>query len=486
MDAFEIKNQMPEEKVKRKKSGKKKILVILGILGFVLLVAGVIVWNTPKIVIAHSLTSAIEDFGEREELAFALEMLNGGSLEVNVKGEGLSLDGKVYMNLEEYCLLADSVTYKNSSATYFASCCVSPESIWVHSKNGLPNGVFGLTPGQALKNLDKYCEKNNISKEGNDYDILHSICQIIDYGESAELFEDIFEVTEEVQKERYKLLLEHAEIDVKIKTVNIDGKNVTARVYKILLDERALDEADCDYYEYLAESRAVKKLLEKYDTFFIDMLGGNSKKDDVLDLFDEWIRKAEKAVDNEGCTYTLKLTTSLLTSTMLEFSVFYEWESESWTYDTEMFSVKCDTKGVDKSDLLEFVIYDEVYTYEVKKNDKNRFVAELSSEWLEVEFFYNKERDDFTLEVTEIYEDEKTELVYIEGELCVEKGKIEINSEKVRLNEKETNFSIALCLLKKDEMPTYSYDATALYDSKFEDAFWRIEDDWWRVLNKYF
>jgi len=485
MDSFEMEMQMPEEKVKRKPCDKKKLFIFLGILCFALLVAGVIVLRSPKVVIARSVTNAVEDFGKRDELAFLLEMMDGGSLELDAKGENVSLEGKLYMDTEEYCMLADSVTYKSGSETYCASAFAGPSGIWLQSQKGLPRGVYGLTPGFAVNNLKKAWEMHVYPPMNGKAHILEAIAQVIDDGEGEELIEDILDVTQEVQKERYRLLLAYAELDVDTKTVRIDGESVKARVYELVLDESALDGIELEFYDYLAQSRSVKKLLQKYESFFAYLMGDTILKEDVLDLFDKWLEESEKAVDNEGLTYTLKLTTKLYTSTMLEFSVFCEAEVEDATYDVEVFSVKCGADGMKKSDCLEFVFLDVTYTYEIIKADDRRFHATLSSEWLEVDFSHNKERGYFIFDTAVIYEGEKTKLLYVEGDLFVEKGRAELVSEKVYFNKQEANLSIKLCLSKEDEMPDHSYDATALYDYDFDKARWKIEEDWWNFVNKY-
>ena len=486
MNSFEMEMQMPEEKTKRKLRGKKMLVILLGILCFALLVVGVTVLRSPKVVIARSVTNAVEDLGKRDELAFLLEMMDGGSLELDARGENISLEGKLYMDAEEYCMLADSVTYKSGSETYCASAFAGPNSIWLQSQTGLPSGVYGLTPGFAVNNFKKAREMMVYPPiNGKGRYMLEAIAQVIDDGEGEELLEDILDVTQEVQKERYRLLLAYAELDVDTRTVRIDGESVKARVYELVLDERALDEIELGFYDYLAQSRSVKRLLQKYDSFFSYLMGDTILKEDVLDLFDEWLEESEKAVDNEGLTYTLKLTTKFFTSTMLEFSVFCEVEEEDVTHDLEVLSVKCGADGMKKSDCIEFVLLDVTYTYEIIKADDRRFHAMLSSEWLEIEFSHNKERGYFTFDTAVAYDGEKTKLLYVEGDLFVEKGRAELVSEKVYFNEQEANFSIKLCLSKEDEMPDHSYDANALYDDGFDKVRWKIKNDWWNFVNKY-
>ena len=442
------------------------------------------VMNTPKTVTANAISRMFEDVLARDEIKPIYNMLKGGSLEAQVsevmlkgadKMKGMYA-GKVYFSKDALMLEDVMVQYGNFKID--ADLYVSQDTIYLSEQEVL-GGEYGINMDTLAKDFeesifayDSRSQKYSI----NDEDTYETLLEAFeDATNSKKATKDAEKILKKYLKKAVKIINKNVEYSSEGDKVRLNGEKKNVRAITVEMDEDALSNIIYEFYEFLVEDKSLVKHFEKYETqyaAFVEGLEGDYDSmaewyEDILDdaeagveEFCEEIENSRTFQDWEFILYTPKAEAKVLG---MELNIG----------KTNIFALDFGTKGVKNTDEITLSVMDKEISYEIKKNDKDEYKANLKVEDTKI-MSINVDRNDDTFEFrVGTYEasgklENRGKQIYI----AVEKFAYAPNG--VAVNEYTTNLEILI--KEKDRMPSIPKDFNTIADIE--------EADMDKVLNK--
>lgn len=455
----------------------KKIIISI-ICGLTCVTGGVtagVALNTPEYVLSESITDAVDDLLEREDISTLLEIFEQGSLEVDYSQEEMvSFGGKVYFGLDKSQLYFENVNttlynyYEDgSNLTVSANAYLSEDMAYIENEKYL-DGAYGI----KFKKLSEQFE-NSIFYEDSEFALPKEQREIIesflDYYEND--FDALQKDSEKLRK-RYlkqlgKAIKEYGEFESETKNVKLNGEKSEKRVVSLKLDEDAVASIVEDVLDYIIEDEKFEEFVKTHIANLNELssydIGTSIDADDLYDQLIDYLEEIQDDADSiKKGNFEIEITvvTPKLSTKLLKLSV----EVEDNGYDTS-FELDFGEKGVKKSEYIELSVNDnKVCSYEIKENSKDKFEVEFvtyntyldeTEKYLSVEYQLNKKSDKFSISVMQ----EELEVLLI-------KGKAEVDGNTVTFKPEE-------CILKEEtefyNSETYTYETKVIETSYLEN-----------------
>ena len=475
-----------------------KLLIIVAIVVVALLgvtVAGVVILNSPSIVIARTAKNTVNGFLNRGEIQPLYSTVNGGSLEFSL-GEMSETDddgekdvffdgkasGKLYFSKKALMLSdldAEIDDFKISNGEVY----VSRDTIYV-SEDEILDGAYGLNIESLLEDL-----KNSIfaHNSGSDYELDEEIYeQITDVleklEENSKLEKDVRKLSKTILKDLAKIVVENSEITSEKTNTRIGGNKEKVRMVTITINEDAAENIIKDVYDYLCESEDIAEFIEKYEDIIISLLGDEYDEDEydsLKDAYDELLKDAEEYIDDicdeldDFGTIEVKIATPKAKSKLLKLEISID--------DEKILSVDCGTKGIKKTDSISINIADEIeIAYSIKENNKKAVTAviklEIDDSTCEISYKINREKETYTIEYKETYETysgaKKTDSYVIKGDFINNRNSITMSVDTIT-NKYTTDFDDD----SKDTESKYVITLDASLTIKTSDRMPKVKKD---------
>lgn len=260
---------------------KKKLIIVLVCSAVaVLLVAAMIVAammmysEQPAVVVADSVSGAVEGLLAREELRPVAKMLTQGSLGLKAKtvqGVGadgstsallgsMDISGKVYFSSDALMLSQLSVAMQDKILAKNAELYLSDDIIYIKEDGFLHDGK-GQGYALELNGLKKQLEESILnpahtpkSDYALDKDTFELACQLADYLDQLDLeklTEDSQELLEAMTKDLYDIMLRHVTVEERTEEVKFIDGSKECRILSLSLSESDSIAMLSDMVEYL-------------------------------------------------------------------------------------------------------------------------------------------------------------------------------------------------------------------------------------------
>ena len=362
------------------------LVVVLGLSG-----VGIAVLNSPENVAMRSVANFYDDFLARDEFATISKVLTGGSMEFSLSSvkemdddgsyeelfEDTSFAGKFYFN-EDAIMLKD-FDIKVEGTRIDGEAYFSKDQFYLQ-ENRILKGAYGVDISKLAEELE-----NSIfaPDSGSDYEmdeeIFDNLIETLNTINDEDLEKDLTKLVETVVKDALDIVMNNAEITSKDESVRIGGKKTDVRMISIVIDDKAMEAILNDLLDYLSNCDEIYDFMDKYNDVIVSCFGDALEGDSIEDLYDDFLNEFEEELDDiidslddfEGIT--IKLATHKLKARLLQFEVLYDKDS--------LFLLDCGADGIKNSNKISIEVEEEkLFTYTVKENDKDQFVAELTFE----------------------------------------------------------------------------------------------------------
>lgn len=440
-----------------------KKLIIAAICGLTCVAGGItagVALNSPEYVLATSITEAVEDVFERDDISTIIDVLEQGSVAVDCEIEDyFEFGGKMYFGLEKSKLYIENanLTLNNfyedgSNYSLSANMYLSEDMMYIENDKYL-DGAYGI----KLKNLSEQF-RNSILYEDSEFSVPKEyrdmIENLLDYYENEyqDLQKDSEKLIKKYLKQAGKAIKKHGEFDSETKNVSLNDERSKKRVVTLKLDEDAIASIVEDLIDYVIDDKDLEKFIETHVGNLSEVMGDyiSSESMDASDIYDQIINALEELEDEADSIrdldfeVTIKAVTPKLTTKLLKLEV----EVENNGYETS-FEIDFGSKGVKKSECIEVSVdNDKIASYEVKENSKDKFQAEVALYGT----YNNKTEKEFSVEYTLNKSGNKFSINVVDGEFEVLsiKGKAEIDG-------KATTFKVKECVVN-EAREYYNYD----------------------------
>lgn len=478
---------------KKKLSKKAKIVLLISIPCAILLVAAItvgIILSSPKVAIARSLSNAANDLMERPEIKPAVDLIQSGSVEIAATiADSASIEGKIYTDADSLRVFAENVKITVNGKTYTAEAYVGPDQIYA-SSDELLNGCYGITAGEAVESF----EGSKLSKDDKEtYYMITSALDFYDSEQLEEFLKDYAKIRKANAAQKFKLALKYGKLTSDKRDQRIGNDVIKVTVYKLGLDQDALDIIDSHYLDYLSTNKALEKFLHKYERLFVGIAGKDPDFESIDEIFEEYISAERDNLYNSRKSmfkYTFQLSAQPLLGKAYSFSMTKTstFANES-SFDTT-FAIESDENGFKNAKKLLLNNDGTKITYEIKENTNQNFIAKITAkdDWTDLEglFKFNKESERFTF----VLKDEGEEFASASGSLNMDNGVNTLKLQELTIEGVSTKLSGEIIFREDDEIPA-TYQNTKNIFTQFDEEAFRNEmydflNDSFEELEKHF
>lgn len=341
----------------------KKIIILLAAI-FVLIVGtatGVAIYsNQPKVVARNAIFGAISGFFEREEIEPVIDMLDGGSLELDAEVdthifaiEPFSARGKIYFSDEAVAL--NGFSAKVGEQTFAADAYFSHDLSYVIN-NDVLGGTYGVVRGRMAETFKKNSFWRNKLLTENQIEELGSLLASYDSGKYEKFEDDIEKYFEKYLKILIKEVEEKATYATSTEKNEADGKQIEVRAVCVSIDENGKREIAQALYDELKNDVGLRELLS-------GSIGNSFFYEDALKSLENVLNNGQ---EGDGGAVNIKIITPKLSARLLRIEISDGGES--------VFTLDAGKKGIKKTDKIAVTLGEEM-AFELtvdKKNDTFR------------------------------------------------------------------------------------------------------------------
>lgn len=435
--------------------GKKLLIIIIAAViavGAVGVGVGVgIFLNRPQAVMQTTVKNVLEDAFERQEFDVVTNLLESGSMEIILAASNgeheVSLEYKEYFGLKKYETYIEKLQFSADDFSVSGSMYVGEDYMYV-SVPSICEDPLGIVRGKTEKefagSIFAFDSDSDYELEEKTSDAIKVLCRIYDEEQDKNLIKDVTEIVESYTELIVKSVSEHADIEKESSTVKIHGEEVGARIIKIDIDSECAYNVLDELHRELKKDSRIPKLIKKYGKLIDKYVEGTSLEgfvqselgededekvlDVILEKYDEFIDDMRETLDDmeesldeaDGSKLRIKMVTKKTSSDLMALSV----EAREGSDKQDIFELQIGKAGIKKTDkLTASVMGEELFSFEVKQNDRDGYKAELTlseSGYSEVSYFVNidKAGSDFEIGM-------KNEYTYESGETETEKYAVE-------------------------------------------------------------
>lgn len=387
--AEEPREEIPADNKKRgrgKKRGKliKIFVLCASLLALVAVIAVLLLLNSPKVLLERALSGAIDDIGDRKELAFIKNVVDNGSVAFEYKQNKGKLSGKLYLSDDEVML--EGLTVKDEKEEITLDMYASEDLSYIASEELFGEEAYGLMRGGMADGFKKSAfydiDSEYAIKDNKLCDAISELLWIYDEEIDKDIIRDAEKLLKRYSSYLEKLIEKHAMYGIEYREERgDDGKVRLRRVVTVSVDKKALEEICDAFSEYVEDDKRLEKFAEKYgETLEYTLIAAGVPKegDDVDDLHEILVDSVEETCDSicETVDTGIKLECVISpVSTKLYKAALISVEDD---VELERIVLKSGTSGIRKSKTLSLDMdgYGRL-SYSVYENDKDGFKAEL-------------------------------------------------------------------------------------------------------------
>ena len=421
------------------------------------LISALVIFSKPEVRIAYSLNKAVNDLSKRSEIEPLLDLLESGSIEASVKGDNLSASGKIYINLDDLRAYAKDINLKIDNNSYSAEAYIGLDSAYA-SSNTLLNGSYGTTAGSAQEYFQDFWGSN---EKWEAYYIISGILGLYDEERVPEFLEDYAEISKKNTKVKLELMLNYGELSEEKVQKTIGNKKMKVRVYRLVVDDDALELINTRYLEHLETDKDLRKFLLKYESLLVNLAGKDAGTKGIIDIFETYIdEEKESASQNKSYTkkYVYTLTTKALTAELLALKITETYLWEDYDPSEYTYSIESDEHGLRKAEKLKFCFANMNVEYKIEENTKQNFAVKVTAtdKWgsYEGNLDWNKDTENFSLSIFE----DKEEFISAKGQISLSKNSDTIRITQFKCYDEEVTLTGEITFCRGDEMPEPTTD----------------------------
>lgn len=342
--------------------------------------------NTDEVVFRHSVTGVIEDVFEREEISAVTDVLDGGSVDVELNSvkandtnvlNGIKLSGKIYFS--ESALYVENAKLDYAGKCIEANAYVDEEIIYIDENNilGEKYGVdLNDTNFSELFNNSIFYSNSN-SKYALDKEssyLISSVLETYDSGEFKGAEKDIEDIAVRYIKECWDIFVENSTFESQSKDVRIGDERKNYRVITVEFDNDNLSDMLNSLITYLDND---DELYEKMELVYEDSDLSKSLNTSFEDFWNELVEELEDIAENlynYAQKYKIEIVTPKTSSKMLKFTFTAN--------NYKVIEINFGEDGVKKSSAIEISILDELeIIYEVNTTNNDTTIFTLTQKF---------------------------------------------------------------------------------------------------------
>jgi exonuclease VII small subunit len=464
--------------------GKAIIAALLALI-LVLGVVGVgVYYNQPKVAAREALIGAIEDLGDRDEIAPIVNMFKKGSLEVSgtVKSELTDLEddinfgGKFYFADKEF--MAENIFFKmGKDYDYAIDQAYGSKDLVYISSDSILDGTLGIIKGETADAFEKWDLIEDLEIPEEAVKAITAIFEAYDDGEFDDIDKDIKKIADKYEKFIIKTIEDNAEYEAETESVKVGGDKMDARVITVTIDGEAMVaivEALC---EEIVNDDELRDTVEKYVDIIqpaLDEAGLLEDDMDVMEYYDDAMEELEDAVKDiddeipEDVALVLEVVTPKFIPKLMKLNVITVEDDK----EMNVLTLDLGKDGMKKTNHIEVSVSDDYATviYDISENSKSAYEAELSFEMNSAEVTVatieiNKDKDTFEFAVP------MAELV-VTGDWVTDGGETAITLDEIKVGDETIDgVTVKLVINEKDKMPKPldKGDVKNIFETKMED-----------------
>ena len=440
---------------------KKKVKVIIASVAlFAIIVAGVVfgvIYSKPENIAIKSVSDALSDFEDRDEISPIVEMLSGGSLSLDVKkitslnykyfdyyyyditkynsatslfgydktadidlinaDKSNAFKGTIYFDEDDQSIYIKGLDINYGNVDINGEAYLSPELVYVQESNIL-GGKYGLALDSLREDIKKSIFKYDVDDDGDpideytlanwmteeEYNALLDAIESVDFDDFTGDYNDI---TEYVIKTVWDVICDYATFTSTTKDVSLNGELEEVRVITIKADNEDIANMLTDiYHQLFIDDSEIKDFIREYDKLlYLSLIeDGVAVKydsavdyyeDRIFDLYDNIEEYAEELREEDG-KIKVEVVTPKYSSKLLKLSA----SKYSGYYGEEevLFSIDFGRSGVKSTDEINIRIGDDFYQYIVTEDSSDAFSCKFydNGECI-LDYKLNRDTDVFTL-----------------------------------------------------------------------------------------
>ncbi len=462
----------------------KKLLIIA--LAVVLAGCGVfagfaIYNNQPENVAISSISGAVEDLLEREEIEPVVNMLKEGSLEVSAEVDSeklgfnmfgidaLKAGGKMYFSEDAFMLEKLSVEYGDIKLS--GDAYVGEDSIYVTNKEIL-GGSYGIIRGEMASAFKKSELVDLLELDEDGVKLITQILKDYDNGKDKDLTKDLEKYIKKYLKVAIEALQDNADFETENDTVKVNGEKINARVVEVTIDGKTIAAIADALSDELKEDDKLRDLVDEYLKPYKDVL----KEEGIIEkstkeLYNDVVKGladyADEVKKQDG-DVIVSIVTPKMSSELVQLSVTLKEGKEK----TELFTLNIGKGGIKKTDCISIEMDGVEVEYKIEDNDSKKYSSELN-------LIY--EEDDEEINVCKITVDKKKESfkivagedgeVTLSGDFISKSKETTISLKKISSGDVEIKdgFELTLVISEKDKMPKPTSKVTNVFKLDEED-----------------
>ncbi len=486
------------------------VVVLAIVLTTVGVVAGIAIYNNqPEVVVRNAVTGATEGLLKRDEVEPMLNMLQKGSLELNVTmdsekmGEGFDensvvadVGGKFYFSKDSVFMENLHADIKNSDSDenlkFNAELYANNEYVYIYNDEFL-NGAYGFIKGSMAESFKRSYIAENLTEE--QIEIISALLESYEGENAKDLQKDAEKISARYEKLLTKSITKHARFESDNKKIEFDGQEVNSREITVTIDGATILAVFTDLYNEQREDEDLREFFIKYSANFkgTNVFGEEDfDPNDAGKIYDDWtdelgdaLEDFENEVEDSDEALIIRVVTPTTSSTLRRLTV----SVDDGSSEEDVFELDLGKKGIEKTNLIKVTVDgNTVYTFEVKEDNSKYYHAVLQ---------YSKESSGYltndvnkTLFSINIDKDKNTVRMKFDDDEVIVSGSWETKSRvtTIVINEFETDgqkiedgIELTVVLDEKDSMPKPKKkdEVKNIFEMKekdFEAIAERIED----------
>ncbi len=357
--------------------------------------------NSPEVVFGRSVSEAIEDFFERDDVSAITKIFDGGSVDVKLNSvknngveilDGKTVSGKIYFS--DSALYIENAKFNYASNCFEANAYIDKDKLYIEENNIL-NEKYGIALND--KNLADVFDTSVFSASSNTkYSLSKYETEIIkDVLDAYTLcgVDEIEKIYTNLIKECYEIFVENCTFDSQRKELNISEERKNYRVLTVEFDNHDLS---CMIYSMISYIKEYDELYEVSELLYevCDNSGTSFDK-----FWNKTLQNLEDIADNLKISeqiYKIEIVTPKTSSKMLKFTLTAD--------NDEIFKVNLGEKGIKNSSKIKVNIMGTYETiYEIDNSENDTTVYNLTQKFDEQKFeLFNLKLDEkrktYTLE----------------------------------------------------------------------------------------
>ena len=451
-----------------------------------------IIVNKPHTVAARTIDNLFDDILDSSEIDFLTDILNGGSLELDLSSiynpktqkefiENFNVHAKLYTNQNavmlkdvDVALFNDHIKgelYLSKDEAYIKEELLFQDSLGAKFDElavNFSNSIFAPTSNSKLK-LDK-----------NTYNMIMDI--LMNIQEVDGLIEDLEKVCKTLMKDISKMIPKHFEFEKTNQELEVNGDSKSVKLITIKVNSKSIVSFVKEFYNYLLETDLITNFLQKYNHLFNKFINISFLKLSIVDLYEKALKTIGKKLSNfyleiekNVRPIDIKLYTTKIKASLVKLEVLYD--------ESNLFILDLTNNNNIVSSYQNFVL-----SYKIEKNTKDVYNAEFTflnkfiNDSIVLDFDVDKTNNKYQITCENTIEnDDLDSFKYILcGDYSKNKKSITINFNGIEyynnINEVDLllyKFELTgyIKLNKEDSMPNPSSDYKTIDKLKDEDFF---------------